>query len=89
MCIRDRTDVARPKRTIELSNCVVVEEAVKASGGKTFHVFSLWVQGTLESERGPGSGALLSKLGGGLCVRTRGDSKLAREVRVRSASPAA
>ena len=51
--------MARPKRAIELSNCVVVEEARKASGGRSFCVFSLWVQGTLDSARGPGSGALL------------------------------
>ena len=53
----------RPRRTIALSNCVVVDEGPKRSGPRNgshiFWRFSLWLQGTLQSERGPGSGALL------------------------------
>ena len=42
----EAADLAKPRRTIELSNCVVVDEGTKKSRERTFFVFSLWVQGT-------------------------------------------
>ncbi|KAL3928558.1 MAG: hypothetical protein SGPRY_002338 [Prymnesium sp.] len=48
-----------PRRTIEVANCVVVEEGCKKSRGRSYWIFSLWTQGTLGAVRGPGSGALL------------------------------
>ena len=55
---------AEPRRTIPLANVVVVDEGTRTprrqlGRAKTFHIFSLWQQGTLHSSRGPGSGALL------------------------------
>ena len=48
-----------PDERLPLSNCVVIDEGTKQSKGAQFHIFSVWLKGTLHSERGPGSGALL------------------------------
>ena len=48
-----------PDERLPLSNCVVIDEGTKQSRGAQFHIFSVWLKGTLHSERGPGSGALL------------------------------
>ena len=56
---RSETD-ATPRRTIPLANCVVVDEGIKRTKLKGSHrIFSLWIVGTLDAERGPGSGALI------------------------------
>ena len=56
---RGETD-ATPRRTIALANCVVVNEGLtRTRRGHTYHLFSLYLVGTLHSERGPGSGALI------------------------------
>ena len=56
---RTETD-ATPRRRLALSNCVVVDEGTKRTKLRgSFRIFSLWTLGTLESERGPSSGALL------------------------------
>jgi len=64
---------ATPRRTVPLTNCVLVDEGYKIvmrhslSSSLTrkkpdrpmYRVFSLWAIGTLDSARGPASGALL------------------------------
>jgi len=58
---RSESDHSKPRRAIPLSNVLVVDEGEKrlALPSSTFYVFSLYLVGTLASERGPGSGALI------------------------------
>ena len=50
----------KPRRVLKLANCVVVDEGIKRTKLRgAFHIVSLYTAGTLESERGPGSGALM------------------------------
>ena len=49
--------------SVPLANCVVIDEGFKTKQRNKqrvhYRVFSVWVMGTLHSERGPGAGALL------------------------------
>lgn len=53
----DDSESRRPRRTIDLSNCVIKNEGTKKLG--SFHLFGIYLAGSEQLERGPNSGVLL------------------------------